>query len=73
MERPNLPQGMPDDIEDKKAQARAWFESLRDQICAAFETIEDELEGPLSDLTRADFVGKDWLRRRPRRRRPHVR
>ncbi|MGC2781922.1 MAG: coproporphyrinogen III oxidase, partial [Bradyrhizobium sp.] len=27
-------------IEDRKARARAWFESLRDQICAAFERLE---------------------------------
>ena len=42
MERPNLPEGLPDDIERKKAMARAWFEALRDRICAAFETLEDE-------------------------------
>ena len=30
------------DWTDKTAQARAWFESLRDQICAAFESIERE-------------------------------
>ncbi|MDW5313476.1 oxygen-dependent coproporphyrinogen oxidase [Rhizobium sp. PL01] len=62
MERPNLPQGLPADIEDKKAKATAWFQSLRDNICAAFETIEDELAGPLSDREPGRFVGKDWLR-----------
>ena len=28
-------------------RARAWFEALRDQLCAAFEAIEDEQDGPL--------------------------
>jgi coproporphyrinogen III oxidase len=62
MERPNLPQGLPADIEDKKARATAWFQSLRDSICTAFETIEDELAGPLSDREPGRFAGKDWLR-----------
>jgi coproporphyrinogen III oxidase len=26
-------------IEDRKARARHWFEHLRDDICAAFETL----------------------------------
>ncbi|MDP5104395.1 MAG: oxygen-dependent coproporphyrinogen oxidase [Erythrobacter sp.] len=30
------------DWSDKTAQARVWFESLRDQICAEFESIERE-------------------------------
>lgn len=62
MERPELPQGLPDDIEDRKARARTWFETLRDQLCAAFETLEDELQGPLSDREPGRFVGRDWLR-----------
>lgn len=62
MERPDLPQGLPDDIDDRKARARAWFEALRDQLCSAFETLEDELQGPLSDRTPGRFVGRDWQR-----------
>lgn len=62
MERPELPVGLPDDIEDKKELARGWFETLRDTICASFERIEDELEGPLSEREPGRFVAKDWLR-----------
>ena len=62
MERPDLPKGLPEDIEDKKDAARAWFAQLRDSICASFEALEDEVEGPLSDLPPGRFVAKDWLR-----------
>lgn len=62
MERPVLPKGLPDDIEDKKALARTWFESLRDTIVSSFEAIEDALEGPLSDQPPGRFVQKEWKR-----------
>ena len=29
----------------RKAAAERWFASLRDEICAAFEALEDGLEG----------------------------
>jgi coproporphyrinogen III oxidase len=32
--------------DEHKAQARAWFEKLRDDLCAALETIEDDVVGP---------------------------
>ncbi len=32
-------------FDDQKIKASAWFRSLRDQICTAFEALEDELSG----------------------------
>ena len=32
-------------IEDRKARARGWFEALRNDICAAFERLEDDAPG----------------------------
>ena len=61
-QRPNLPVGLPADIEDKKALARTWFEELRDHICAAFEKIEDDLSGPFSEYAPGRFHRQPWLR-----------
>lgn len=62
MERPELTPGLPPDIEARKARARNWFEELRDRICAAFETIEDELSGPLADRPAGRFERTPWQR-----------
>jgi coproporphyrinogen III oxidase len=62
MERPNLPKGLPSDIEEKKERARQWFESLRDAICSEFEALEDQLTGPLSNYPAGRFHRKQWLR-----------
>ncbi|MEC8136238.1 MAG: coproporphyrinogen III oxidase, partial [Pseudomonadota bacterium] len=35
--------------EKYRTKARNWFESLRDDICAAFESIEDDLSGPFAN------------------------
>lgn len=42
--------------------ARAWFESLRDRLCAAFEAIEDAQDGPLAGRPPGRFAATPWRR-----------
>lgn len=66
------------ELETRKTHARAWFETLRDQICAAFERIEDELTGEnaerlarmtpgggLPHIAPGRFARKSWKRAAP--------
>jgi coproporphyrinogen III oxidase len=49
--------------EAERAQARAWFETLRDRICAAFEAIEDDhADGARVDLAPGRFERQPWER-----------
>jgi coproporphyrinogen III oxidase len=49
-------------LEGRKARARAWFESLRDDICAAFEALEDEAPAALYRATAGRFERTPWTR-----------
>jgi coproporphyrinogen III oxidase len=45
--------------DSEKARAAAWFETLRDRICAAFEALEDRLDtGPHAGLPAGRFERK---------------
>jgi coproporphyrinogen III oxidase len=52
----------PDVIEKRKATARQWFERLRDDICAAFEQLEDEAPAALYRGEAGRFVRTPWSR-----------
>ena len=48
---------------DEKSEAVAWFEALRDRICAAFEAVEDAYAGPdAARMPAGRFVRTGWRR-----------
>lgn len=49
-------------VEHRKETAKAWFENLRDQICAAFEAIEDECDTQMGGREAGRFSKKPWDR-----------
>jgi coproporphyrinogen III oxidase len=49
-------------LEDRKTRASAWFKSLRDRICAAFEALEDEASADLYPGEPGRFTFKPWTR-----------
>ena len=54
---------MTEEIDSRKATARAWFESLRDRICCAFERIENELsEAQAHGVAPGRFERRAWQR-----------
>jgi coproporphyrinogen III oxidase len=49
-------------LEDRKTRASAWFKTLRDRICAAFEALEDEAPTALYPGESGRFTLKPWTR-----------
>jgi coproporphyrinogen III oxidase len=51
-------------LDARKTTARAWFERLRDDICAAFEAVEDALpaQARLAEAPAGRFVRTPWER-----------
>jgi coproporphyrinogen III oxidase len=49
-------------LDARKERARAWFEALRDDICTAFETLEDEAPLTLYADAPGRFVRMPWSR-----------
>ena len=51
------------DLKSRQNLAKAWYEALRDRICASFEALEDELAGPEGQNRPAGrFERKKWQR-----------
>ncbi|MGE0753399.1 MAG: oxygen-dependent coproporphyrinogen oxidase [Variibacter sp.] len=50
------------ELDDRKARARAWFEALRDDICAALEAIEHDAPSALYGDAPGRFVRTPWTR-----------
>jgi coproporphyrinogen III oxidase len=48
--------------EERKARAKAWFETLRDEICAAFEALEDQAPAAVYPGAPGRFVKTPWRR-----------
>jgi len=49
-------------LEQRKARAKAWFEELRDRVCARFEALEDQYDGQQADWPPGRFERSSWKR-----------
>jgi coproporphyrinogen III oxidase len=52
----------PATLDARKTRARSWFEALRDEICSAFERLEDDAPASLYANAPGRFVRTPWTR-----------
>jgi coproporphyrinogen III oxidase len=52
-------------LESRKARAQSWFESLRDEICSAFEALERDAPAGLHGAAPGRFERAPWRRSDP--------
>jgi coproporphyrinogen III oxidase len=50
------------ELESRKTQAKAWFQALRDRICASLEALEDEVRQNPAGVPPGRFQRKPWER-----------
>jgi coproporphyrinogen III oxidase len=53
------------DLDALKRDTATWFAALRDRICTAFETLEDDIATPGIDAAPGRFVRTPWQRTDP--------
>jgi coproporphyrinogen III oxidase len=58
----NPPMDIFDRFSRERAAAKAWFETLRDQLCTALMQLEHQLTGPYSDRATGRFTRSPWAR-----------
>lgn len=62
MKPENILDGLPENLEEKKQKAEAWFQNLRDRICASYEQLEQEVEENYLNVAPGKFERKTWLK-----------
>jgi coproporphyrinogen III oxidase len=53
---------LPANIDNRKAEAAAWFRKLRDDLCSDLEAIEREVQGPHAHREPGQFSREAWPR-----------
>ena len=61
----NPPMDIFDRLSRERTTTKAWFETIRDQLCTSFMQFEHQLTGPYSDRVPGRFTKTPWARTDP--------